>query len=77
VSFEPSTTGATINGVFRFVLLRPDAEPNDPVVLVSSFDLDEIITVGGEQRRVVAIPDEASVELVAQGFGGVLVVEPA
>jgi len=80
VSFEPTTTAATINGVFRFVLLRPDAEPNDPVVLVtptSSFDLDEIITVGGEQRRVVAIPDEVSPKLVAQGFGGVLVVEPA
>jgi hypothetical protein len=60
VSFEPSATAATINGVFRFVLLRPDDEPNDPVVLVTStsgFDLDESIT--------------------AQGFGGVLVVEPA
>jgi len=80
VSSEPTTTAATINGVFRFVLLRPDGEPNDPVVLVtstSSFDLDEIITAGGEQRRVLAIPDEVSVELVAHGFAGVLVVEPA
>jgi len=66
--------------VFRFVLLRPDAEPNDPVVLVtssSSFEPEEIITVGGEQRRVVAIPGGVSPELVAQGFDGVLVVEPA
>ena len=65
--------------MFRFVLLRPDGEPNDPVVLVTPtrrFAVDEVFTVGGEQRRVVAIPDEVSTELVAQGFGGVLVVEP-
>jgi hypothetical protein len=70
---------ATIDWMFRFVLLYPDGEPNDPVVLVSptsTFEIDEIITVGGEQRRVVAIEDEVSPELVAQGFGGVLVVEP-
>jgi len=62
------------------VLLLPDGEPNDPVVLVTTsarFEIDEVVTVGGEQRRIVAIPDEVPTELVAQGFGGVLVVEPA
>jgi hypothetical protein len=61
------------------MLLHPDGEPNDPLVLNTTtvyFEVDDIITVGGQQRRVVAVLSETPDGLAARGFGGLLIVEP-
>jgi hypothetical protein len=61
------------------MLLHPDGEPNDPLVLNTAavcFEVDEIISVGGQQRRIVAVPRETPDALAARGFGGLLIVEP-
>ena len=63
------------------MLLRPDGEPSDPAVLLTpipNWEVGEVIAQWeGERLRVVAIPPDTSDELVAKGFSGVLVVEPA
>jgi len=67
--------------MFRYLLLLPDGEPNDPAVYVTgipNWSVDEVIMLGnGERVRVIAIADQISDELVSSGLNGVFTVEPA
>jgi len=67
--------------MFRYLLVMPDGEPNDPAVfitMVPNWTIGEVITLGaGDQLRLVEMDDEIAGELVARGFTGVLTVEPA
>ncbi len=66
--------------VFRYLLVLPDDEPNDPasfVTAVPNWSVGETITLGeGEQLRILGIEAEIAL-LVDRGFDGVFTVEPA
>jgi hypothetical protein len=64
--------------MFRYLLVLPDDEPNDPAVFVTAvpnWSVGETIPLSaGEQMRILAI--DTPVALVDHGFTGVLTVEP-
>jgi hypothetical protein len=66
--------------MFRFLLRLPDGEPHDPPALVTAvpnWGIGEVITFGaGDQARIVATESEIADELIAQGFNGMLTIEP-
>jgi len=80
-SFRIEVPRATVSGVFSYLLVLPDGEPNDPACLVSmipNFSVDEIITLGGGERlRILEITTDVDELLLARGMRAVFTVEPA
>jgi hypothetical protein len=66
--------------MFRFMLLLPDDEPNDPAVFLTPVPYwsvgDAIILGEGERLRILGIETEITDVLVDHGFNGVFTVEP-
>jgi len=66
--------------MFRYLLVLPDDEPNDPAswaTAVPNWSVGETIMLGeGERLRILGIETEIADVLVDHGFNGVLTVEP-
>jgi hypothetical protein len=64
--------------MFRYLLVLPDDEPNDPaafITAVPNWSVGETIMLGeGEQLRILAI--ETSIAAVDHGFTGIFTVGP-
>jgi hypothetical protein len=66
--------------VFRYLLVLPDDEPNDPasfVTAVPNWGVGETIALGGGERLRILGVETSIAAVLERGFDGVFTVEPA